>query len=120
MQSRASLHCLQWLPPLQDLARAQVQFADAVFIMADKSPQDARQQDLQNSMACLAVGQYCLQLQRSQARHGPNPLSEQLAQLVRDVEAKLRPVSDGVAGPTPWVLSSDVPACMLYCVWCVE
>jgi hypothetical protein len=87
------------LPPPQDLARAQVQFADAVFIMADKSPQDARQQDLQNSMACLAVGQYCLQLQRSQARHGPKPLTEQLAQLVRDVEAKLRPVSDGSVMP---------------------
>lgn len=81
------------LVPLQDLARAQVQFADAVFIMADKSPQDARQQDLQNSMACLAVGHYCLQLQRTQARHGPRPLSEQLAQLVRDMEARLRPVS---------------------------
>ncbi|WIA10960.1 hypothetical protein OEZ85_011123 [Tetradesmus obliquus] len=82
-----------------DLARAQVQFADAVFIMADKSPQDARQQDLQNSMACLAVGHYCLQLQRTQARHGPRPLSEQLAQLVRDMEARLRPKKSSAGLP---------------------
>lgn len=43
---------------LQDLARAQVDACDAVFILCNKSPPDAKHEDLQTVMACLAIGQY--------------------------------------------------------------
>ncbi|KAF6255851.1 hypothetical protein COO60DRAFT_167776 [Scenedesmus sp. NREL 46B-D3] len=41
-----------------DLQRAQVHAADAVFIMADKTPGDALEEDLKNSTCCLAIGQF--------------------------------------------------------------
>jgi hypothetical protein len=43
---------------LQDLARAHIQSCDAVFVLCNKAPADAEQEDLQTQMACLAIGQY--------------------------------------------------------------
>jgi len=42
----------------QDLGRAQVDACDAVFILCNKAPADAKQEDLQTVMTCLAIGQY--------------------------------------------------------------
>jgi hypothetical protein len=52
---------LQWMAVLaavQHLTRAQVDSCDAVFILCDKAPESAKQEDLQTVMACLAIGQY--------------------------------------------------------------
>jgi hypothetical protein len=46
------------LAAVQDLTRAQVDSCDAVFILCDKAPESAKQEDLQTVMACLAIGQY--------------------------------------------------------------
>jgi hypothetical protein len=43
---------------LQDLARAHIESCDAVFVLCNKAPADAKQEDLQTQMACLAIGQY--------------------------------------------------------------
>ena len=43
---------------MQDLARTQVDSCDAVFILCNKAPESAKQEDLQTLMACLAIGQY--------------------------------------------------------------
>lgn len=42
----------------QDLVRTQVEACDAVFVLCDKAPEDAKQEDLQSVMACLAIGTY--------------------------------------------------------------
>ena len=42
----------------QDLERTQVEYAEAVFIAADKYAADARTEDRAHSLALLAVGQY--------------------------------------------------------------
>lgn len=49
---------------VQDLGRAQVDLSEAVFIMCDKSPADAQQEDLRNIMRCIAMGS-CIQVRLS-------------------------------------------------------
>lgn len=43
---------------MQDLTRAQLETCDAVFVLCNKAPASAKQEDLQTVMTILAIGQY--------------------------------------------------------------
>jgi hypothetical protein len=55
-----------------------VDTCEAVFVLCDKAPADARQEDLQTVMACLAVGQYVQHREKARYRLAPKPLMQRL------------------------------------------
>lgn len=73
VNANTARHMLRVNP--QDLARAQVDRADAVLIMCNKTPSDAREEDLRNVMTCLAVGQYNQMIGRASSVPGMPTLS---------------------------------------------
>lgn len=78
---------------MQDLARAHVDKADAILIMCNKTPTDAREEDLRNIMACLAAGQYIQMVNKASHKLSIPTLSQRLLQLFVACLAKLSKVS---------------------------
>ena len=80
------------LDALQSLERAQASLADAVLFLANKSPEDPAQEDLQNIMTLISLGQYIQRDVRRQSSRAPRPLAYRLATKATSLLRWLQPV----------------------------
>jgi hypothetical protein len=79
-------------PVMQSLERAQASLADAVLILANKTPQDLFEEDLQNMMTLVSLGQYIQCDVRRRSSKAPRPLAYRLATRATSLLRWLQPV----------------------------